>query len=465
MTAIADLTAVDLSAAIRSRMISPVEAVDAALARINARKELNAFMAVCADRARCEAKSAEEALGQGAVCGPLHGVPFSVKDLTNTEGVTTTQGCGLFADTVPAIDAVAVARMRAAGAILIGKTTTPEFGHKPFTEGPFFGRTLNPVNPAYTCGGSSGGAAVAVATGMGPIALGTDGGGSIRIPAACCGVIGLKATLGAIPNLQAPDLFGANSYVGPMARTIGDVQLMIDVLTGADLRDPYGQAGLPPARRLAPGDRPRIGLLLRCGNRLDPEVEAAVVAAMRRAEVLGMDVDPIDLDLVSLEPHFLVFLRSLLLARLGKHAERSPDRFDPTLLATLEAGRAYSAADLCEAQFARTACFSRIQDILTRFDVIASPTLSAPALPVGLDPLAEVIIAGQQAGTIRGAWYPYTFPFNLTGHPALSMPCGFAANGLPIGLQLVGRWHEDRFLLDIAERLEWRKGAGSTPGI
>jgi aspartyl-tRNA(Asn)/glutamyl-tRNA(Gln) amidotransferase subunit A len=454
MTAIADLSATDLAARIRARAISPVEAVEAALARIDERKKLNAFMAVCADRARLEARRAETALMRGAAVGPLHGIPFSVKDLTNTEGVITTQGSALLADAVPAEDAVAVARARAAGAILIGKTTTPEFGHKPFTEGPFFGRTLNPWSKAHTCGGSSGGAAVAVASGMGPIALATDGGGSIRIPAACCGVVGLKATLGVIPNLQAPDLFGANSYVGPMARDVADTRLMFEVLAGPDRRDPYGQAAAFPDRRLAADERPHIAFLLRCGNILDPEVEGAVIAAMTKAEELGMIVEPIELDLASLEPAFLVFLRSMLLARLGRHVERTPEKLDPTLIATINAGRSYSAADFCEAQFARTACFAKVQDILSRFDLIASPTLSAPALPLGFDPLGRVEIAGRDAGTIRGAWYPYTYPFNLTGHPALSMPCGLSSNRLPIGLQLVGRWHEDAYLLDVAARLE-----------
>jgi aspartyl-tRNA(Asn)/glutamyl-tRNA(Gln) amidotransferase subunit A len=463
MTAIAELSAVTLATAIRAREVSPVEAVDAALARIEERGELNAFMAVCAERARSEAKAAEAEIMNGAPLGALHGIPFSVKDLTNTEGVATTQGSALFAGTLPSSDAVAVARARAAGAILIGKTTTPEFGHKPFTEGPFFGRTLNPWSHAHSCGGSSGGAAVAVAAGMGPLALGSDGGGSIRIPAACCGVVGLKATLGAIPNLQAPDLFGANSYVGPMGRDVADTRLMFEVLVGPDRRDPYGQVEALPRRALGETERPRIGFLLRCGNVLDPEVEASVLAAMKQAEALGMIVEPIELDLVSLEPHFLVLLRSLLLARLGGHVARSPEKLDPTLIATIEAGRAYSAADLCEAQFARTSCFSQIQEILARFDLIASPTLSAPALPVGLDPLGRVEIAGRDAGTIRGAWYPYTFPFNLTGHPALSMPCGLSEGGLPIGLQLVGRWHEDGYLLDVAARLEAALGFAARP--
>jgi aspartyl-tRNA(Asn)/glutamyl-tRNA(Gln) amidotransferase subunit A len=175
---------------------------------------------------------------------------------------------------------------------------------------------------------------------------------------------------------------------------------------------------------------------------------------MRQAETLGMTVEPIELDLVSMEPHFLVMLRSQLLTRLGAAVKRSPEKLDPTLIATMEAGRGYSATDLWEAQYARTECFGKVQKILASFDLIASPTLSAPPLPVGLDPLGCVMIDGRHAGTIRGAWYPYTFPFNLTGHPALSLPCGWTEERLPIGLQLVGRWHDEAFLLDVAERLE-----------
>jgi aspartyl-tRNA(Asn)/glutamyl-tRNA(Gln) amidotransferase subunit A len=454
MTEIADLTACDLAAAIRGKTISPVEAVEAVLTRMEARRDLNAFLAVPAERARAEASRAEAAVKRGDPLGPLHGVPFSAKDLINTEGVATTQGSALFAGTVPSTDAVAVARARAAGAILIGKTTTPEFGHKPFTEGPFFGRTLNPWSEAHTCGGSSGGAAVAVAAGMGPLALGTDGGGSIRIPASCCGIVGLKATLGAIPHLQPPDLFGANSYVGPMARTVADTRLFFEAVVGPDRGDPYGQGQTLRPRRLSNGEKLRIGFLLRCGNRLDPAVEAAVIAAMRQAESLGMVVQPIEFDLVSMEPHFLVMLRSQLLTRLGAAARRSPEKLDLTLIATMEAGRAYSATDLWEAQYARTDCFGKVQKILTAFHLIASPTLSAPPLPVGLDPLSHILIDGRDAGTIRAAWYPYTFPFNLTGHPALSLPCGWTEERLPIGLQLVGRWHDEAFLLDVAERLE-----------
>ncbi|MDJ1159589.1 amidase family protein [Chelatococcus sp. SYSU_G07232] len=456
MTGLADLSARELAAAIRTKAISPVDAVEAALSRIEARSALNAFVTVCAERARAEARQAEATVMAEEPLGPLHGVPFSVKDLTLTAGLRTTMGSALHADFVPKEDAVAVARARAAGAILIGKTTTPEFGHKPLTEAPIFGRTLNPLDPQRTCGGSSGGAAVAVAAGMGPIALGTDGGGSIRIPAACCGVVGLKPTLGAVPNLQAPDLFAANSYVGPMARDVADTALLFETIAGPHPGDPYGQADPRPARRAATLAGLRIAWLPRCGNILDPEVERVTTAAIRAAEALGAVVEPVELDFVALEPAFLVILESALAARLGSQVERHRGRLDPSLVTAVEKGLAHGAAALQQAAFARTDCFRAVQAVLERHDVIVSPTLSAPPLPVDQDPHGRVTIAGRDAGTIRGAWYPYTFPFNLTGHPALSLPCGRDAGGLPVGLQIVGRWRDDRLLLDIAALFEAR---------
>ncbi|MEF9605327.1 amidase, partial [Paracoccus sp. PXZ] len=171
---------------------------------------------------------------------PLHGVPYSVKDLLATAGVRTTMGSRLFADNVPAGDAVSVARARAAGGIMIGKTTTPEFGHAQTASSPLFGLTLNPIDPGVTAGASSSGSAVAVAAGMGPLSIGTDGGGSIRIPAACCGIVGMKPTLGVIPHLALPDLFAANSFAGPMARSVADAALFFEAMAGPDPRDPYG---------------------------------------------------------------------------------------------------------------------------------------------------------------------------------------------------------------------------------
>jgi aspartyl-tRNA(Asn)/glutamyl-tRNA(Gln) amidotransferase subunit A len=457
MNAIADMGAVELARAIRERKVSPVEAVQAALGRIAERAELNAFITVTAETALAAAKRAEQQVMAGEALPPLHGVPYSAKDLINTAGVRTTMGSAAFEKFVPTEDAVAVARAKAAGAILIGKTTTPEFGHKQLTEAPIFGLTLNPIDRSVTCGASSGGAAVAVATGMGPIALGTDGGGSIRIPAACCGIVGLKATLGVVPRLQAPDLFSANSYVGPMARDVADTALLFGVIAGFDRRDPYGQAVAPAA---TPGTLAglRVGWMPRCGNRLlDREVEAATTAAVRSMEAAGAEVEPIEIDFVAMERHFLVILESGLAARLGPYLGTFHDRLDPHLITTIEKGRLHSAIALHEAGAARSAMFRRLQRMFEQFDVIVSPVLAAPPPP--LDdrlPDGPVLIEGQESGAIRGGLYPYTNPLNLTGHPALAMPCGVTARGLPIGLQIVGRWHADSFLLDVARELETR---------
>jgi aspartyl-tRNA(Asn)/glutamyl-tRNA(Gln) amidotransferase subunit A len=451
-----DMDALTLAELVRCGEVSPVEAVSAALDRIAARADLNAFITVTAESALAEARAAEAAVRRGDALGPLHGLPYSVKDLTLTAGVRTTMGSALFEHFVPREDAVAVARMKAAGAILIGKTTTPEFGHKQSTDAPLFGRTLNPVDARYTCGASSGGAAVAVAAGMGSLALGTDGGGSIRIPASCCGIVGMKATLGAIPNLQPADLFGANSYVGPMARNVADTALLYGVLQGADRRDPYGQLALPapaaPAGASLAGLR--VAYLPSCGNPVDPEVLTATDAVVRCMEADGARVEPVSLDFVSLERHFLVILESVTASRVGARLETFRDRLDPSLVATVERGRLHGADALLEAWAARTQAFAALQAVFERHDVLVSPTLSAPPLSVTQDPNGIVEIAGKPAGTIRGAWYPYTYPMNLSGHPALSLPCGRSSLGLPIGLQLCGRWHDDWRLLDVAARVE-----------
>jgi aspartyl-tRNA(Asn)/glutamyl-tRNA(Gln) amidotransferase subunit A len=454
-----DHGAVALAALVRRKEASPVEIVQAALARIEARRELNAFITVTADQALAAARRAEAAVMAGEPLGPLHGIPYSVKDLTLTAGVRTTMGSAIYEDYVPKDDAVAVARAKAAGAILIGKTLTPEFGHKQVPTAPLFGRTLNPINPAYTPGASSSGAAAAVAAGMGPLALGTDGGGSIRIPAACCGIVGLKATLGVVPHLQAPDLYSANSFTGPMARDVADTRLLFEAIVGFDARDPWG-AGSAPPRRAAPVSLRglRVAWLPSAGNRVDPEVEAIAGAAVQAMAREGAIVETVQLDFVSLEKHFLVVLQSLLAARVGANLERFGNRLDASLIDAVQKGRRHTAIDLHEATFAKTRCFNELQALFERFDVLVSPTLSAPPLPIDMDVSGEIEIAGRPAGTVRGAWYPYTYPMNLTGHPALSMPCGRSAIGLPIGLQLVGRWYDDHYLLDVAALVEQALG-------
>lgn len=448
--------ALTLARHIRTKEISPVSVVEAVLQRIEAlQPTVNAFVTVTADEAREAARRAEAAVMAGERIGPLHGVPFSVKDLLFTKGARTTMGSLIFADQVPTEDAVPVRRLREAGAILIGKTTTPEFGHKPFTDSPLFGATRNPWDLSRTAGGSSGGAAAAVATGQGPLALGTDGGGSVRLPASCCGIVGLKPTLGRVPHVHQADLFSSTSYIGPMARTVAEAAACFDAIVGFDPRDPYS--------RPEPSDDPRevtvrglrIGWLPRVGNHLvDPEVLGECEGVVGYLEGQGAHVETIEEDLSAFECTFLIGLQAGLAARVGPHMAKFGDKVAPSLRESIERGTQWTAVDWVNALGQRTAMYRRAHGWLQRFDFLVSPTLSRPALPVDHDAFRPITIAGQVAGSIRGAWYPYLWPFNLSGHPAVSLPCGWSSDGLPIGLQIVGPWYGDRRVLGLAGHLE-----------
>ena len=448
--------ALTLARQIRRKEVSPVAVVDAVLHRIEAlQPTVNAFITVTADAAREAARRAEAAVMAGEPLGQLHGVPFSVKDLLFTKGVRTTMGSFIFAEQVPGEDAVPVRRLREAGAILIGKTTTPEFGHKPLTDSPLFGVTRNPWDLSRTPGGSSGGAAAAVASGQGPLALGTDGGGSIRIPAACCGIVGLKPTLGRVPHVHQADLFSTSSYIGPMTRTVADAAACLDAIVGFDPGDPYSRPEPPDDPRGVEVRGLRLGWMPRVGNRLvDGETLAACEAAVRHLEGQGARVETVEEDFAAFEPIFLVFLQGGLAARIGSHMAKFGDRVAKSLRESVERGAGWSAVDWGHALGQRTVVFRRAQALFRRFDVLVSPTLSRPALAADHDPFQPITIGGEAAGSIRGAWYPYTFPFNLSGHPAVSLPCGWSADGLPIGLQIVGPWYGDRRVLALAAHLE-----------
>jgi aspartyl-tRNA(Asn)/glutamyl-tRNA(Gln) amidotransferase subunit A len=448
--------ALTLARRIRTKEISPVAVVDAVLQRIGAlQPTVNAFITVTADEAREAAQRAEAAVMRGEPLGPLHGVPFSAKDLLFTAGIRTTMGSLIFADQVPAEDAVPVRRLREAGAILIGKTTTPEFGHKPLTDSPLFGVTRNPWDLSRTAGGSSGGAAAAVASGQGPLALGTDGGGSIRIPAACCGIVGLKPTLGRVPHIHQADLFSSTSYIGPMARTVEEVSACLDVIAGFDQGDPHSRCEPPDEARGIEVRGLRLGWLPRVGNALvDLEVSAACEGAVRHLEQQGALVETVDENFAALEQTFLVFLQGGLAARVGPYMAKFAEKVAPSLRQAIEQGARWSAADWVNALGQRTAVYRRVLALFQRFDFLLSPTLSRAALAVDHDPSQPISIGGKVAGSIRGAWYPYTWPFNLSGHPAVSLPCGWTSDGLPIGLQIVGPWYADRRVLALAAHLE-----------
>src|SRR5580658_3473936 len=377
MSEFAFASAVQLAKLIAQKGVSPVELVEAALARIEqSQPSLNAFITVCAEEARAAAWEAEAAVMLDDPLGPLHGVPFAVKDLVNTAGVRTTFGSVALADNVPAADSPSVARLKAAGAILIGKTTTPEFGHKCFTEAPLFGRTANPWDLSRTCGGSSGGAAVAVAAGLAPIGIGTDGGGSSRIPAACCGILGFKQTLGLVPHDLTPDGFGNQSHITPMTRTVIDTALMLEAMAGPDRCDPHS-LGLPTPDFVTAarpdGDLGGVRIAWRplLGNdRLSAEVRGVCEAALGVLEGLGAIVIPVADDFQTTEPIWLVLTQSFWNARFRRYVGQFGNRMSDTLIRQMDTGAAHSAVALQEAMFERTRVFREIESWFADYDLV-----------------------------------------------------------------------------------------------
>jgi Asp-tRNA(Asn)/Glu-tRNA(Gln) amidotransferase A subunit family amidase len=434
------LSAAELAAAIRVRTLSPREVVDAILERIEVLNPLlNAYCTLTADQARRDARAAEDALVRGDPIGPLHGVPVSIKDLIFTRGVRTTRGSAVFADFVPTEDSPAVERLKRAGAIVLGKTNTPEFGWKGATDNRVFGPTRNPWDLSRTPGGSSGGSAAAVAAGLGPLSLGTDGAGSIRIPSSFCGTVGIKPSFGRVPYYP-PSASDTLSHQGPIARTVADAALMLSVIAGPDERDrhslPRTADDFASAAREPLGAR-RIAWSADLGYvTVDVEVRTLAEAAARRfASDLGCEVeeaapgfsDP----LATVER---IFHGSIGASLAGNWPEWR-DRLDPGLVAVVEQARGLSGFDIGQANLERQALWERVRRFFERYDLLLTPTLPIPAFPVGLDSPRDA--AGRPMPIL--GWTPFTFPFNLTGQPAASVPCGWTAANLPVGLQIVGR--------------------------
>jgi aspartyl-tRNA(Asn)/glutamyl-tRNA(Gln) amidotransferase subunit A len=443
-----------LAEGIARKEVSPVEAVEAALDRIERLNgRLNAFCTVTADAARAEARRAEDAVMRGQPLGRLHGVPFSVKDTLDTAGVRTTMGAARFADRVPAEDAHVVARLRAAGGILLGKTTTPEMAHKGVTDSALLGVTRNPWAPDYTCGGSSGGAGVAAATGMGPLAVGTDEGGSIRIPASYCGVVGLKPTFGLIARVPV-GVAEMLTHHGPLCRTVADAALFLTVAAGRDDRDAWSLPVEPVdyTRTLAraPG-RLRVAWSPRLGYAaVDPEVLRITGAAVRGFTALGWTVQEADPGFEDPADVANAFRHPGLAAAVGDDLEQERARMDPTLVALVESGRRMTAVDVARAAVRRHALWAELDRFFADHDVLATPAVAVPAFPVSQAPPLQV--DGRPVGP-RG-WIAFTYPFNVAGLPAIVVPAGWTAAGLPVGLQLVGRRLDDARVLAAAAAVE-----------
>jgi len=449
------LSATELATRIRRRRVSPVEVVDAVLdriARVNPR--LNAYVTLTADEARAAAKAAEQALGRrSARLGPLHGVPFSVKDLVITRGVRTTFGTLLYRDHVPTEDAPVVERLKAAGGILLGKTNTPTFGWIGATHNLLFGPTRNPWDLERTPGGSSGGAAAACAAGLGPLHVGTDGGGSIRIPAAFTGIVGVKASFGRVPVYPFSGAWSL-SHAGPMTRTVADAALMLRVVAGPDERDLYSLPAddvdyVRALRGSIRGLRVAWSDTLGFVEHVDPEVRAIAHEAARAFGELGCRLEEVDPGWPSPRQAWEQIFCGGIATRLAPYLDRRQE-LEPGLVAMIERALAQPPTRYVEAWFERLTWWQHVRAFFERYDLLLTPTVACPPFAVGLDNAPEV--AGHPVDAYL--WTPFTWPFNLTGQPAASVPAGFTREGLPVGLQIVGRRYDDVTVLRAAAAFE-----------
>ncbi len=453
---LAYLPAVELARRIATRELSPVEVMTNTLARIEqVNPQLNCFCFTYPEEALERARAAEAAVARGTALGPLHGVPIAIKDLTPTRGKRTTLGSYAYEHWVPDEDAPIVEALLGAGAILVGKTTTPEFAHAGFTESPLWGITRNPWNPAVTPGGSSGGSGAAVASGCVPLAEGSDMGGSVRIPAALCGCVGLKPSFGRIPFTILPSQFDSLSHFGPLARTVADAALFLKVTQGPDERDIQS---LKPALDLPvpPPDSVRglrLALTLDLGfYHVDPEVAANTCAAAAALAEAGAEIEEVELgwsrEIVDAwNAHWGVYLAAFF----GDALPQYRARMDPRVVSLIEAGLAMSAVDFKRLEFIRTEQWKRLYPILERCDALLCPTMALPAPPVERND--KDFDFEDEEGRYHGLDMTSVFNF-VSQCPALSVPSGFTAGGLPTGLQIVARRIDDLTALTIGAALE-----------
>ena len=450
--------ATELAKQLKSKQLSPVELTEAVLERIEKlNPALNAFCTLTPEMAREQAKAAEAKIMRGETEGKLLGLPISVKDLIFTKGVRTTSGSLLYADRVPQEDAPTVERVKAAGAVILGKTNTPEFGWRGSTDNRVFGATRNPWNLERTPGGSSGGASAQIAAGLGPLALGTDGAGSVRIPSSFTGIFGLKPSSGRVPVYPA-SAAGDLSHVGPMTRTVADAALLLEVLAGADERDrislPTDNTDYRAAceRGVNQGLRGlRVAWSANLGYaQVEPEVLAITERAAKRFGELGADLEEAHPGFTSPIAILNIFFYGGISASLGDYMADKADLLDPGLREIAEKGLRLSGLDWGKAMLGRAALWDTVRRFFTKYDLLLTPTVPQPAFEMGI--VGPTSIAGH---TVEGLdWTPFSYPFNLTGQPAASVPCGFTANGLPVGLQIVGRRFADALVLQAAAAFE-----------
>lgn len=456
-------TATELARRIREREVSVTEVVRAHLAQIErVNPKVNAIVTLTAERALDEARARDAALARDpAVAGPLFGLPVAHKDLVPTRGIRTTWGSPIYRDHVPEDDALIVERLRAAGAVTVGKSNTPEFGAGSQTFNAVFGATLNPHDPGKTCGGSSGGAAVALACGMVPIADGSDLGGSLRNPAGYCNVVGFRPTPGRVPAWPSVNAWFTLGVLGPMARTVQDVALMLSAIAGPDPRAPLGITEPGTAFR-APLDRDFRGVRVAWSRDLgglpvDRRVTAVLDAQRATLEALGCVVEDAHPDLAGAREVFQVLRAWSFAQRYGSLLAEHRHQMKDTVIWNTEAGLRLSGPEVGEAEVRRTQLFHRMRLFMERHEFLLLPVAQVPPFDVGLPYVTE--IEGVRLPTYVD-WMRVCSDISVTGHPAISVPAGFTPDGLPVGLQIVGRYRDDLGVLQLAHAFEQATGFG-----
>ena len=460
------MSAYEMADKIKNQEITSEEITEIIIERIEKINPIiNAYCTPTFELARDMAKKADKAVKEGEKLGLLQGVPISIKDETETKGIRTTYGSLLFQNNVPREDEAVVKRLKDAGIVILGKTNTPAFGYKGETDNLIFGVTKNPWNLERTTGGSSGGAAGAVASGLGPIGIGSDGGGSIRIPSCFCGLFGLKPTYGRVPqnSMKMMGYLGTFVHKGPLVRYVKDAALVLDVIAGQDDSDRYS---VPKPRYSyvekfdEKPNKLKIGYSLDLGfaEALDPEVEKFVLNGIQKFEEFGWLVEKSRIKLRNPESIFITIWSSGFAYSLGPYLESVKEKMDRGLVDMINLGLSFSTKELKIAEIQREMIYEEICNIFRKIDILITPTLACPAFELGKSQInmetmkTNINIDGKNVSST--GWLPFTYPFNASGHPAASIPCGWSSNGLPIGMQIVGKKFDELTVLQVSKAFE-----------
>ncbi len=461
------LTATDMVLRMRCKELSARELLEAHLAQIaRVNPQTNAIVTLIADDARAQALRVDEGAARGEFLGPLHGLPIAHKDLAETRGLRTTFGSPIFKDYVPDFSTLLVERTQDAGAIVLGKTNTPEFGAGSQTFNPIFGPTRNPWDLSKTCGGSTGGGAVALACGMMPLADGSDLGGSLRNPASFCSVVGFRSSPGRVPNVPSRNAWNAMNVVGPMARTVEDVALFLSAIAGPDPRSPLS-IHEPGSRFAQPLDRDCGGLRIAwCGKfagvPFDHRVSTVVNAQRRTFEALGCITEDADPDFSGADEAFKTLRALGFYLQHGALLEPHRAQMKRAVIDEIERGARLTGPEIARAETLRSQLFARIAEFMARFDFLVLPTVQVPPFDINLEYVTE--IEGQTLETYVD-WMRSCYFISMTALPAISVPAGFTPEGLPVGVQIVGRHQDDWGVLQMAHAFEQAAGIRQRPAL